>query len=704
MDWAFRLWAFLEAPAELPARCACRALAESTGKQLLVLPHLRLQLSGLRWATEHVRLDSVRSLIVEAEGGPAEGLAQALCWFAKAGCAEWLGRLLREGPSSTALAAALRAAAEQGRGPCLRRLLEASASVHAMDENDCTALHWAADKGHAEACKVLLAAGARLDDIDDDAWTPLCLAAEEGHLETCRVLLEAGQLKTKQGHDKVNLPDEDLRSPLWWAAWRRHRELAALLLSFRADPEQGDRHGVSPREILMDDALANAEEGAARKSATPPQSCAPEPLAASSAGGGARGGGRVGPVPMDRPEGAVLLSSGSRSAPINLRPGHALHEATLPLALLLQELLPQVRRRRRRRYEEKEAASEPAELDEAIGFWRSSRLAEHQISSSLLREGPEYFISHLWQPADQAQSRETYAEEKTALLKSWAITHKALLGEDRQIRTPWFLLETEQDRRMALLDPKNAWHNMRCWVDKACAHRGFPGAAPPQEALRATKAAMAHCRTFLAVLSHGGYFRRLWCCYEWAFFAARAAPHYRSLEVLLPESLQQPGPWKELLRSVAGFRLEELRCSGETMKLELWQDLKELAVDDDGFEGFVRATALALLTLQALLRQAETCAAFGSASLEAASEACEVAGLRGLGKILNTAQPMIWWRSAYRQQRTERQRMARGKPGEDPRPPRARSFGSVGAVCGPEVLRPRARPGAGRGGAAGGGC
>ncbi|CAK9066649.1 Ankyrin repeat domain-containing protein 50 [Durusdinium trenchii] len=121
----------------------------------------------------------------------------------------------------------------------------ASADVTATDENECTALHWAADQGHAEACELLLVFGAPIDEEDDDAWTPLCLAAEEGHLKTCSILLAYGA--------SVSIPDEDLRSPLWWAAWRKHFDLVQLLLKHRADPNQIDRWGVSPRKILNDE-------------------------------------------------------------------------------------------------------------------------------------------------------------------------------------------------------------------------------------------------------------------------------------------------------------------------------------------------------------------------------------------------------------------------------------------------------------------
>ncbi|CAE8663714.1 unnamed protein product, partial [Polarella glacialis] len=44
---------------------------------------------------------------------------------------------------------------------------------------------------------------------------------------------------------------EDSRSPLWWAAWKRHDHLVTLLLSSRADLDQSDHNGVTPSGLLM---------------------------------------------------------------------------------------------------------------------------------------------------------------------------------------------------------------------------------------------------------------------------------------------------------------------------------------------------------------------------------------------------------------------------------------------------------------------
>eukprot|EP00434_Breviolum_minutum_P025844 symbB.v1.2.022847.t1/scaffold2045.1/size91218/8 len=288
---SLRLWDFLEAPEDLRVRPVCRSLEalpswldSERGGSALQVPHLALSMAILPWAQKHVCLSSLESLRLFARTDDqvesnAEGLfSEVLCWFAKEGGESWVRWLLVCIPEDGRLRAgegqcqgpaagkALLAAAGSGQVPVLQCLLEASADVKTSDENDCTALHWAADQGHAEACELLLKFGAQVDDEDDDArglrqvwsdvkrklhrksqaWTPLCLAAEEGHLKTCEVLLSFGAT--------VSIPDEDLRSPLWWAAWRKHDALVELLLRHRADVNQTDRWGVSPRTILNDSA------------------------------------------------------------------------------------------------------------------------------------------------------------------------------------------------------------------------------------------------------------------------------------------------------------------------------------------------------------------------------------------------------------------------------------------------------------------
>jgi len=55
-----------------------------------------------------------------------------------------------------------------------------------------SSLHYAALHGHAAATQSLLEAGASVDAVDKHGLTPLRLAAYEGHADVARALIEAG--------------------------------------------------------------------------------------------------------------------------------------------------------------------------------------------------------------------------------------------------------------------------------------------------------------------------------------------------------------------------------------------------------------------------------------------------------------------------------------------------------------------------------
>ena len=74
----------------------------------------------------------------------------------------------------------------------IKVLLEAGASLSAVNIRGMTPLHRAAWEGYTEVTKVLVKAGASVSAVDNNGWTPLHLAAGEGHTEVTKVLLEAG--------------------------------------------------------------------------------------------------------------------------------------------------------------------------------------------------------------------------------------------------------------------------------------------------------------------------------------------------------------------------------------------------------------------------------------------------------------------------------------------------------------------------------
>lgn len=165
----------------------------------------------------------------------------------------------------------LQAAASAGQLATTEALLEAGASVDAVDPWGRTALMWAvgygarpaepelglpvvrlllehgADASHAangleldtpllaaakagseEAVRLLLEAGADVNTKNRYQETALTLAAAEGHTQVVSVLLDWGA--------EVNLVNEFGDTPLLDAAWGEHEDTLRLLLAKGADP------------------------------------------------------------------------------------------------------------------------------------------------------------------------------------------------------------------------------------------------------------------------------------------------------------------------------------------------------------------------------------------------------------------------------------------------------------------------------------
>ena len=78
----------------------------------------------------------------------------------------------------------------------------------------------AAEEGSIEAVKQHLAAGADVN-AKRYGWTPLHYAVYYGHKEIAELLIAKGA--------DVNVKNEDGETPLDWANWRSHAETADLL-------------------------------------------------------------------------------------------------------------------------------------------------------------------------------------------------------------------------------------------------------------------------------------------------------------------------------------------------------------------------------------------------------------------------------------------------------------------------------------------
>jgi len=117
-------------------------------------------------------------------------------------------------------------AARHGQAEAARLLLQAGASVEAVDRDGASALLLACEAGHLEIVRLLLEASAAVDQADEDGTTPLHMACEEGNLEVTRLLLEVGA--------EVNQAADDGATPLYLACDFGHLEVAKLLSSYGA--------------------------------------------------------------------------------------------------------------------------------------------------------------------------------------------------------------------------------------------------------------------------------------------------------------------------------------------------------------------------------------------------------------------------------------------------------------------------------------
>ena len=89
-------------------------------------------------------------------------------------------------------ATALHGAAYFGAEDAVRLLLDAGATLDAVDAEGQTALYHAASRGNARVCSLLLARGADVKAWDMDGDTALHIAAQCGHIAAIEVLVRAG--------------------------------------------------------------------------------------------------------------------------------------------------------------------------------------------------------------------------------------------------------------------------------------------------------------------------------------------------------------------------------------------------------------------------------------------------------------------------------------------------------------------------------
>lgn len=130
-------------------------------------------------------------------------------------------------------------ASSQGRVDAVRVLLEAGASVNAVDSDGVSALMWAAgseaagddkhkkgllesaNKGHVEVVRLLLRYKAEPDMRDKDGITALMFACYHGHLGAVKALLNAGS--------NADFRSKEKKTALQLAKSSGHYEIARVI-------------------------------------------------------------------------------------------------------------------------------------------------------------------------------------------------------------------------------------------------------------------------------------------------------------------------------------------------------------------------------------------------------------------------------------------------------------------------------------------
>ena len=227
-----------------------------------------------------------------------------LHWAVRAGDADTVRRLLREGANATAAnrygVTPLSLAAQNGDAPLIEALVAAGADVNASLSNGQTmlmiasrtgnpaaikaliahgaqvdareqvlgenALIWAAADNHAAAIEALVTAGAdvnarsnplkfsrrdygdgksgRFTVLPTGGWTPVMYAARQDARDALRALAAA--------HADLNATDPDGTTALTLAVINAHYDAASLLLDLGADPNVADARGMTPLYAAVD--------------------------------------------------------------------------------------------------------------------------------------------------------------------------------------------------------------------------------------------------------------------------------------------------------------------------------------------------------------------------------------------------------------------------------------------------------------------
>ncbi|KAL6498893.1 hypothetical protein OROHE_026400 [Orobanche hederae] len=134
---------------------------------------------------------------------------------------------------------ALHWAALNNLADIVQYIIDRGGDVDAKDNAGQTALHWAAARGSIAAADVLLQNGARVEAADSNSYRPVHVAAQYGHTAFLNHIVATY-------HADFNVPDNDGRSPLHWAAYKGFSDTIRLLLFRDACQESQDKEGCTP--------------------------------------------------------------------------------------------------------------------------------------------------------------------------------------------------------------------------------------------------------------------------------------------------------------------------------------------------------------------------------------------------------------------------------------------------------------------------
>ncbi|KAH6818470.1 Ankyrin repeat family protein with DHHC zinc finger domain-containing protein [Perilla frutescens var. frutescens] len=134
---------------------------------------------------------------------------------------------------------ALQWAALNNRTAAAQYIIEHGGDINARDHTGQTAMHWSAVRGAIQVAELLLQEGARVSAADFNGYQTTHVAAQYGQTAfLCHIV-------TKWNADP-DIPDNDGRSPLHWAAYKGFADCIRLLLYLNAHRGRQDKEGCTP--------------------------------------------------------------------------------------------------------------------------------------------------------------------------------------------------------------------------------------------------------------------------------------------------------------------------------------------------------------------------------------------------------------------------------------------------------------------------